>query len=166
MDVNNLNGWVTLIGAVIAAVAGVWNLALQFRGTKDKFKVRLGTATPQIRPETFLHIVSLSDHPIVIADYGFIEEKEKFWSFRLELDADPSLGQGDSISYNGSPNMAKRSEIFEVGMEFRDVVIGAFAHTITQDQKHTTLWFQPGVSWWKRLRLRLRVRVRRRGLYN
>jgi hypothetical protein len=166
MEITKFSEWVTLIGAVVAAVAGIWNLTLSLRGKTDEFRVGLGSATPEATPEMMLHVISLSDHPITIADYGFIEDKsetnkeEVFFSFRMAFDLDPSLGM-ENVTYRGTVHLKKRGDPFEAGMMFSPKVIGAFARTMTQ--KRPKLTFDPNVSWWRSLKLR--YRVWRRGMY-
>lgn len=73
MDVESLTKQITLVGAVIAACTGVWSLWLQMRGKRDHYSVGTGTVRPEIIRETMIHVVSHSDHPIYLADYGFID---------------------------------------------------------------------------------------------
>jgi len=161
MDIDLLNDWGTFVGAVVAAVAAVWNLALQFRGKRGKYKVRLGSSVPQAVPETFMHVTNLSDHLIVISDYGFIQDDRGLFPFRLEFDLDPSLQEGDGNIYRGTPHLKRRGSTFEVGMIFLPKVIGAFAKSVTQE--HPNLWFHKEVSFVTRIRVRTRVRVK--GMY-
>ena len=79
---------VTVIGAVIAAITGSLNLWLQMRGKHDRFVVRMGGLSPSIEPETMMHVVSLSDHPIKLTDWGFIENDGRFQSARIAWETD------------------------------------------------------------------------------
>ncbi len=63
MSIKEFTDYVTLAGAVVAAVAGVWNLIFQMRGKRDLFLVQLGSLSPAIEEETMLSVVSRSDHP-------------------------------------------------------------------------------------------------------
>ena len=74
---------VTVIGAVIAAITGSLNLWLQMRGKYDRFVVRMGGLSPSTEPETLMHVFSLSDHPIKLTDWGFIENDGGFQSARI-----------------------------------------------------------------------------------
>ena len=73
MDIESLTKQITLVGAVIAAFTGVWSLWLQMCGMRDHFTVGLRTVRPEIIRETMMHVVSHSDHPIHLADYGFTD---------------------------------------------------------------------------------------------
>lgn len=84
MDVESLTKQITLVGAVVAACTGVWSLWLQMRGKRDHYSVGTGTVRPEIIRETMIHVVSHSDHPIYLADYGFIDPNFKFSSILLE----------------------------------------------------------------------------------
>jgi len=57
MSIKEFTDYVTLVGAVIAAGVGVWNLVLQMRGKRGQFFVRLGSLSPTIEEETMLSVV-------------------------------------------------------------------------------------------------------------
>jgi hypothetical protein len=84
MSIKDLTDYVTLVGALIAAAAGVWNLLLQMRGKRDRFLVRLGAMSPTIEEEPMLSAVSRSDQPIRLMDWGFIEANGSITSFLIE----------------------------------------------------------------------------------
>lgn len=166
MDVKFLNEWGTFAGAVIAAITGLTSLFLQFRGKRDNFAVGLDTVTPYAGTETFMNVVSLSDHPIEIVDYGFIEERgerkqEEFWSFPEASEHDPALMSEGVVMMRGSRFLKERNASFESGMDYGPTVIGAFAKSITQ--KRPKLKFRANVGLWTRIRIRWRVF--RRGIY-
>jgi hypothetical protein len=141
-------------------VTGVVSLFLQFRGKRDAFSVGLGPVTPYAGTEKFMHVVSLSDHPIEIVDYGFIEEKEgrpreEFWSFPDATEHDPALMTDGIVLIRGSRILEARNSSFEAGMDYGPKILGAFARSITQEKPR--LCFRQDVGLWARLRIRLRV---------
>ena len=71
----------------MAAIASGLNLWWKFREGADKIKVACDLIDPQISPGEFLQVVSLCDHPIRIADYGYVMHTGKLPSL-LQLDAD------------------------------------------------------------------------------
>lgn len=71
-DIEATQKWVTLIAAVLAAFASMLNLWWKFREKADKIKVACDLISPQISPGEFLNVVNLSDHPVQLADYGYI----------------------------------------------------------------------------------------------
>jgi hypothetical protein len=166
MDVKFLNEWGTIVGAVIAAITGVTSLFLQFRGKRDNFTVGSGTLTPYAGTESFMNVVSLSDHPIATVDYGFIEERgerkrEEFWSFPEASEHDPALMADGVVMMRGSRFLKERNASFESGMDYGPKIIGAFAKSITQ--RRPKLRFSSDAGLWTRIRIRWRVS--RRGIY-
>jgi len=144
MDVSITKEWVTLGGAFVAAVAGVWNLAIQMTGKRDRFLVRLGPFSPDPTPEKSMHVVSLSDHKILLSDWGFIDKDLKIRSIRVELAFDDF--HEFEVYSRGSSLLEDRSDLYEVGYLRRDEPIGAFALSVAQTRprvyfaSHTPLW--------------------------
>ncbi len=153
MVIEEIGGWVTVVGALVAAITGVWNLLLQMRGKRDRFVVRLGPVSPDNGQETMMHVVSHSDHPIKIADYGFIEEDGRFQSMRM-MWATGNL-HTDEITTVGSTDLASRGAVFEQGYIRRASSLGAFATSTIQTRPR--ICFDPGVPYWRRLKIRLRL---------
>lgn len=153
MDVDFWTKWATLAGVVIAAVSGVWSLLIQLRGKQDSFKVGMGTTSPEAAPLTFLHVVSRSDHPIKICDYGFIESDGRLYSIPMESDL------GNHIAYEGvfrgSSMLEKRGDFFEIGYDRTRQAIGCFA--LSNLQSKPKLAFSYDTPHWKRLKVRLQV---------
>lgn len=159
MDVESLTKLITLAGAVIAACTGVWSLWLQMRGKRDRFSVGPGTVRPEIAQETMMHVVSHSDHPIQLADYGFIDSDFQFASILLEQELHDFH---DSHVYTrGGSTLEKRSDFFEIGYIRRDTPIGAYARTVTQTTPR--LGFAYDTPTWKKLWVRARMLIRGRG---
>ncbi|MBN3966192.1 hypothetical protein IMW75_13010 [Pseudomonas gregormendelii] len=159
MDVESLTKLITLVGAVIAACTGVWSLWLQMRGKRDRFAVRPGTVRPEIIRETMMHVVSHSDHPIQLADYGFIDPDFKFSSIPLEREL--SDFHDSHLYQRGESVLEKRSDYFEIGYIRRDTPIGAFAKSVTQSRP--TIGFAWDTPVWKKLWVRTLLLVKGRG---
>lgn len=159
MDVESLTKLITLVGAVIAACTGVWSLWLQMRGKRDRFTVGPGTVRPEILRETTMHVVSHSDHPIQLADYGFIDPSFQFSSIPLEQEL---YDFHDShVFTRGESTLEKRSDYFEIGYIRRDTPIGAFARTVTQSRPRIGFAYDTPV--WKKLWVRVLLLVKGRG---
>lgn len=162
MSVKEISEWVTLVGASVAAIAGVWNLLLQLRGKRDRFVVRLGSASPSIEQETMLHVVSHTDHPVKLKDWGFIEADGRFRSFLMDWETG-SL-QNEEITSRGSSELERFGAHFETGYVRKDAPLGAYAISITQRRPYVCfapamplhkqlwirgrLWFQPQYLAW------------------
>lgn len=144
---------VTVFGAVIAATTGVWNFWWQIRGKNDRFAVRMGELLPSIEQETMMHVVSLSDHPIKLKDWGFIESDGGFQSARMAW----QTGQlhNEEITRRGSTDFAKRGDSYEWGYICRNPPLGAFAVSVTQQRPR--ICFNPNTPYWRRLWIKLRL---------
>lgn len=153
MDVDSVTKWVTLAGALVGAVAGAWSLFLQLRGKRDSFKVGMGTISPEAIREECLHVVSKSDHPIRIADYGFISADGQLKSIQMEADLGSYMGQEGL--FRGSSMLEKRGDALEVGYCMRNAPIGCFA--LTNLQSRPKLAFRYDTPRWKRAKVRMQT---------
>ena len=153
MTLDAFGKWVAAVGALIAAATGIWNLVLQLRGKRDCFIVRLGDIFPSIDRETMMHVVNLSDHPVKLVDWGFIEADGTFRSFRLDWEAG-SL-QNEEITSRGSNDLASFGDHFATGYVRRNEPHGAFA--LSSTQLRPRLCFSPVMPRYKRLYLRARL---------
>ena len=153
MSIKDLIEYVTLVGAVIAAAAGVWNLLLQMRGTRDRFLVRLGAMSPTIEEETMMSVVSLSDHPIRLIDWGFIEANGSFTSFILEWEVGGL--QSEEITARGTTRLEDFGQHFETGYVRRESPLGAYAVSATQ--RRPVITFDTGMPMWRRGWIRMRL---------
>jgi hypothetical protein len=153
MDIELAGRWVTLSGAVIAAVTGVCNLYLQMRGKQDDFVVGMGAATPTIEQETVLHVISCSDHQITLKDWGFIDSTGHLQSFRFDYEAGEL--NSEEIMSRGSSCLKERSDVFETGYISRKTILGAYAISMTQ--RRLRICFQDGATLWWRLWIWLRM---------
>lgn len=153
MSIKEFTDYVTLAGAVIAATAGVWNLILQIRGKRDLFLVRLGSLAPAIEEETMLSVVSRSDHPIRLIDWGFIEANGSFTSFILEWEVGGL--HSEEITARGTPRLENFGQHFETGYVRRESPMGAYA--ISATQRKPVLTFDTEMPIWRRGWIRLRL---------
>lgn len=155
MKLDDVTAWVTLGGAVVAAVAGVWNLVLQFRGKQDTFKVGLGEISPEVRQECSLHIVSTSDHEVLLSDWGFIGTDGRFSSILFDIEVGEL--QPEDVYQIGTNHLKQRGALFQTGYCMRRSPGGAYA--ISRTQRGPTVSFCPLMPWRKRLLIRLRLWV-------
>lgn len=151
MDINSIRELLTLIGACVAAITGILGLFFQLRGKSDNYRVRYGSLKPDISPETSMHVISRSDHEIIITDYGFIDENRKLQSVFFENYENPYR----SIRYQGSSTLAKRSSYYEVSFLRNKPAIGTFA--ISANQNYPRVHFCSGTPLYIRLIIRLKT---------
>lgn len=122
----------TLFCSFIASCFGVLNWWTVHRGRVDKFIVGLYSVRPELSPGTVMHVISCSDHPINIIDYGFIYEDGEIESipFSYEL----GVYFPDNAIHFGSTVLEKRGDYFERGLDiqFSKQIIGSFAKSATQ----------------------------------
>ena len=150
-----LQKWVTLVASVLAAVASGWNLWWKYREGSDKIKVVFGLIDPQISPGECLHVVSLCDHPIRIADYGYVIRTGNLLSIP-QLDADDPNDDGH-ITY-GSRLLETRNAYFEAGRILRSRPVGVYARTTSQSRPQIA--FRDDTPTWMRYWLRLKIRMK------
>lgn len=153
--IDALQKWVTLVAAAIAAIASGWNLWLKYREGSDKIKVVCGLIDPQISPGECLHVVSLCDHPIRIADYGYVMRTGNLLSIP-QLDADDP-NDDDHITY-GSPLLRTRNSYFEAGRIIRSHPVGVYARTTSQSRPHIA--FRNDAPTWMCIWLCLKIRIK------
>lgn len=153
MSIKEVTDYVTLLGAMVAAGAGVWNLILQMRGKCDLVLVQLGSLSPAIEEETMLSVVSRSDHPIRLTDWGFIEANGTFTSLIMEIEAD--LLHVEEIVQRGSSRLESFGQHFETGYSRCRAPLGAYAITATQHRP--VIAFNRAVPVWRRVWIRLRL---------
>ena len=155
MNIDELGNVITVFGAAIAAVASVWSLALQIRGKRDRFTVQLGGISPSTDQETMLHVVSLSDHTVRLADWGFIEADGRFRSF--QLDCETGDIQAEQVVSRGDPELDTFGAYFEAGYVRKKHPAGVFARSITQCRPRVR--FDASTQFWRRAWIRLRLLV-------
>ena len=153
MELANAKDWITLVSAIIAACASAWSLWLQLRGKHDNFTVGLDDLYPTIREESMMHVVSRSDHPITIVDWGFINELGLFESIPLDLETLELHSQ--ELAGHGSNELAGYGARFTAGYTRRKTPLGAFAKSSLQ--KRPVVYLSPAMPWLDRARLRLKL---------
>jgi hypothetical protein len=153
-----LQKWVTLIASVLAAVASVWNFWWKYREKSDRIKVGYGLIDPQIDPGDFLNVVSLCDHPVRIADYGYVMRDGKLLSLP-RCDADEP-DDTERITY-GSLLLENRNASFETGLVLRDHPVGVYARTSSQSWPQIA--FRDDTPNW--MRYWLRMKLRKKAIY-
>lgn len=153
MTLRDFAEWLAVVGAVIAAVTGIWNLLLQFRGKRDVFVVGLDSVSPTIGQESMLHVVSHSDHPIALSDWGFIEANGTFRSFRMDWETGDL--HNEEITTRGSSELSGFGATFESGYICNTTLVGAYAKSVTQ--KRPRVCFASEMPYWRRVWIRLRL---------
>lgn len=154
MSFDELKGWATAIGAVIAAIAASWNLILQFKGKQDRFKVMLGSLIPNDCRKGMISVVSLSDHQINLADWGYIDHLGNFHSIRMydleQIEDDPDTYR------RGSSELTSFGDYFETTHDSQSLPAGAYAISVTQNRPQ--LYFTSGgLPHWRRLIIRAKL---------
>jgi hypothetical protein len=149
----DLKGWATLVGAVVAGLTGLLNAALQIRGKRDQFKVDPYSSSHRSDPRDFMQVINLSDHPIQLLDWGWIDKDGRLRSIRDES-GEPDFEGHESITVS-SPKLESRNEMFLVGYRRTKSPIGAYARSATQ--KCPKISFKYDVPALKRLKVRIRT---------
>lgn len=152
MDVGIGKEWLTLIGSAVAAIAGVWNLAIQIRGKRDKFIVRLGSFSASPMQEEAMHVISLSDHQIKLSDWGFVDGDLRLRSIPSELEHNDFYGHSSIAS--GTSTLDQRNALYQIAYQRRDTPIGAFATSVAQTRPR--IHFSSSTPYWKRIVVRLK----------
>lgn len=151
-----------IVCPVVSTISGVSKLVLLCRGKYDNFEVRLGSVSPTIDLETMMNVVSHSDHPIKLTDWGFIESDGRFNSFRMSWETGNI--HNEEISSRGSSELSGFGQYYETGYVRRTLPFGAYAMTTTQRRPRfcfssamtyrrrvwigLRLWFQPNYLSW------------------
>ena len=156
-DFDSIQKGVTTAAAMVAAGTGVWSLAQQFRAKTDRIKVAYGPSTPTYGLCGGLHVVSRCDHPVTIADYGFVMCSGGLCSLpTLEIDNPTDPSERSEICYRGSRILTGRNELYEeVGYCLWDGIVGVWARTTVQ--KRPNVSFLDEVPHWKRAWIRLKI---------
>ena len=154
-----LQKWVTLVAAVLAAVASVLSLWWKYREGSDKIKVAYGLIEPQTSPGEFLHVVSLCDHSMRVADYGYVMRTGRLLSIpRLDAE-EPCYDQ--RITY-GSLLLENKNASFEMGIDLRDRPVGVYARTTGQTRPQISFRDDTPVL----MRYWLRMKIMRKVIYD
>lgn len=141
--------WLTFLGAVGGGVTGALNLWWKATEKADKIHVGWGSIGADDLPQSMIHVVSRCDHPIEIADYGYVLSTGRLFSLPDHwAHGDPDDPEGLN---RGTTRLAGRSDSYEVGTVTYRQIVGCYARTSTQ--RRVRLAFRPGVSLFRRLRV-------------
>jgi len=151
MLIDALQKWGTLAASVLAAVASLLNLCWKYLEKSDRIKVACGLIDPQISPGEFLNVVSLCDHPVRLADYGYVMRTGKLLSLP-QCDAEEPDYQ----------RLENRNASFETGTTLRDRPAGVYARTISQSRPQIA--FRHDTPNW--IRYWIRIKIRRKVIYD
>jgi hypothetical protein len=152
LNIDAFQKWVTLTAAALAAVASFLNLWWTHREKADRIKVACGLIDPQISPGEFLHVVSMCDHPVRLADYGYVTCTGLLLSLP-QLDTDEPY-EDQRITY-GNLLLENRNASFETGTILRDHPVGVYARTTSQSRP--TIAFRHDTPIWMRCWLRMKI---------
>lgn len=151
----DLRDWAAISGVLATFGLGVWGVWMKLTEKADRVKVGLGAVRPEIDYRETLHVVSRCDHPIKLADYGFVDSRGQICSLPYMFEA---AGAGDDfdVMSRGTTALEKRNDSFEIGLPMKERQVAACARTTAQDRY--TLGFAPDVAIWRRLYLRFKLR--------
>ena len=152
--------WVTLIGAVVAALTVLQSFLWQFLDHRDRITVKHGSLRPPISPEQGLFVVNKSKHLVELNDYGFVLNNGEIlslpWYFENE-----GLQDQVEVAFTGTSELEPRTrfEVYVYGLT-NIKTVGAYALTTTTNSPsiyidehfnffHT--WWYQGRVWWFRL---------------
>lgn len=155
MDISEWRDWLTFAGAVGAGITGVLNLWWKATEKTDKIRVGMGTIGAEQLPQTMLHVVSRSDHPIVVADYGFIRDSGELMSLPEYWEECPYEMDG---LVRGEHTLASRNASFEAGIPLGWRAVGCYARTSSQGR--VRLAFRRSLAIHRRAWLTLLIRLR------
>jgi len=152
--VKNIQQWVILIGSVVGGIASAWNWWWVWRSKAQEVRVGFGPLSPPIEPGYWLHVLSRSEHQLLIKDFGFIDESGALLSLPRLWTDDPESSERPLI--HGDTLLKLRGDLFEVGpIVLRDKQIGAYAVTVEKDGY--TLGFNYDVPWFQRCRIKCKL---------
>ena len=152
--IDALQKWVAFAVPVFGLISGGCYLWWKYRERSDKIKVVCGLIDPQISPGECLHVVSLCDHQIRIADFGYVMRTGNLRSIP-QLDADDP-NDDDYITY-GSRLLETRNAYFEAGRILRSHPVGVYARTTSQSRPHIA--FRDDTPTWMCFWLCLKIRL-------
>jgi len=155
--IEEIRTWATTTGAVIAGLLAIYERWTKVTEKRDRIKVGIGPLRAEIDEGESLHVVCRCDHPIEIADYGFVNVHGKLVSLPIEFQIDPAE-EGDWYYRRGELRLTERNAWFEAGVRRDFKAIGAFA--ITSTQSRPTINFRQGTPLFQQVKARARQIVR------
>lgn len=154
--------WVTLLGAVVAALTGLQSIFWQVLDRRDRIVVKHDSFRPPITPGQGLFVVNEGKHLVELHDYGFILSNGELFSLPWYFENDGLPDQVEA-TFVGTSTLGPR-ERFEVYVDLTNLkTVGAYARTTTQSLPSIHIsdrfnflhacWYKVRV-WWYRLFLR------------
>lgn len=131
--------WITMIGAVIAAVVGFTNLWLSYFDRRDAIRVRYGTHTPIATQAAALYVVNTGKHSVDISDFGFIEADGKLFSIPWRTQYSDMYDAHDPDHFQIGTTNIDPHDLFCTGITFKPEVIGVYAITTTQNIRRVSM---------------------------
>jgi len=150
MELGILENGVGIAAALIAAVTGVVNLGLLLKGKTDKFVVRYWSVFPTMDEGHQFSIISTSDHPVHIVDYGYILEGPSMHSVSIEQ----QLGtfRPEDVRVQGDRQLERHGDVLDIDLHLAPKPLATYAQSATQ--RGFKLAFKPKVPFWRRLYIR------------
>lgn len=156
---DDLVKWITLAGAVVAALTGLQSFFWQFLDRRDRILVKLGSFRPPTGPGEGLFVVNKSKHLVELLDYGFVLSNGELFSLPYYFENDGLFDQVHA-TFSGNSALEPR-ERFEVYVDLTNIkVVGAYACTTTQSRPSIKIadhlnffyaWWCRGRVYWYRL---------------
>ncbi|MEN6584664.1 MAG: hypothetical protein ABFE02_01255 [Sulfuricella sp.] len=146
--------WVTLIGAVVAALTGFQSFFWQFLDRRDRIVVKFGSFRPPITPGQGLFVVNKSKHLVELHDYGFVLSNGELFSLPWYFEND-GLSDQVEAAFAGTSALEPRAR-FEVYVDLTNLeTVGAYALTTTQSRPSVCIRDHLNFlhAWWYRLRV-------------
>lgn len=150
MELGILENGVGIAAAVIAALTGIVNLVLLLKGRTDKFVVRYWSVFPVIDEGHQFSVISTSDHPVHIVDYGYILEDMTMCSVEIELQV--GSFNPDDVDIYGNHKLEHHGQVLDIHMRLAQKPIATYAQSATQ--RRFKVAFKRGTPLWKRLYIR------------
>jgi hypothetical protein len=125
---------VTLVGAVVAGITGIFNLAMLAKNRFDRIKVGFGPSSPDVNKDRVycLHVINFCDHAVKIADYGYIKDNYEKESMAYTLSNQGIDVYFNDIFYPSSTTLKHRGDEMDAGYETKGKVIAVYARTNMQ----------------------------------
>lgn len=152
--------WITMIGALTAALAGLYNIWLSYTDRGDSILVKHGTHTPIDTPAVCMYVVNTGKHPVFISDFGFVNEDGTLFSVPYYNETEHYIDGPDIHEFYVGTTTIQPNQLFSAGLSYSSKIIGVYAITSTQSVRRVRmirnrLW--PHVLW-KYLRSKFRTR--------
>lgn len=130
---------ITMISAIIAALAAALNLWLTYFDRRDAIYVKYGQHTPIPTPTAGLYVVNTGKHPVHLSDFGFIGADGKLFSIPWAIQDIEMYDGVDPNAYRAGTTTIEPHDLFSIGITHKPVVIGAYAITTTQSIRRVSM---------------------------